>query len=87
MPRSIRLANTFDTSHLLFTVPDPEKWRKASEYQCLHCGGPAYVDPELGEIWGCPGEFCSYTTGALAHFFRPVFLIEEEERQKAAATK
>ena len=87
MARSIRLAGGFDTSFIIEgKIPDPEKWRMASEYRCRHCDEPAYIDPNSREIWGCLQKLCSYSTEALAHFFKPAFLIEEEEQQKTAAT-
>jgi len=87
MARPIQLAGGFDTSFIIEgTVPDPEKWEKRENFRCRHCGGPAYVNPDSREIWGCPEVLCSYSTEIFSHFFKPAFLIEEDERQQAVAT-
>ena len=87
MARSIQLAGGFDTSFIIEgKVPDPEKWEKRESFRCRHCGGHAHRDPSSPEIYGCPGNLCGYATDVLSHFFRPLFLIEEEEQQKTAAT-
>lgn len=85
--RSIRLSGKFETSFIIEDkVPDPEKWERRKSFRCRHCSGPAYIDPDSNSIWGCPGEKCSYSTEIFSHFFKPVFLIDEEERQKIVAS-
>ncbi len=86
MAHSIRQSKKFDLSLMFIIVPDPEKWRMNDTYRCRHCGKPAYVDPNSQWLWGCIGELCRYATEALSHFFKPVFLITEGERDAIIAT-
>ena len=84
--RSIRLVGTYDITFLSLLAPVPEQWKMASEYRCRHCGGPAYKSPYSSAVWGCSGEFCSYSTEALSDFFIPAFVLEEYERSLVVAS-
>lgn len=51
-------------------APDPTTWPTYAAFRCRGCGGPASVDPDCLEQWGC--RSCDYVThqGHLHRHFR-----------------
>ncbi len=43
-------------------------WTEHRTRRCVLCGGPAFIHPLVGRIWGC--KICGYTTDQLDHCFR-----------------